>query len=121
MDGVAGAEIAIANGSYLVVVNPRTQNVASYLIGTNWSILSNGIQNFNGRAGNDIALVVGGTGQLRIVHPVDGSIDAYSTGSTGSSWSLTGYTSFNGYIRINIYSYSLNRNLVVDDKLFTVM
>jgi hypothetical protein len=121
MDGIAGAELAIVNGSYLVIVTPRTQSITSYTIATNWSILSNGIQNFNGKAGNDIAIVVGGTGQLRIVHPANGTINAYSTGSTGSSWSLTGYTNYSNYVRIDIYSYTLGKNLIVDDALFEVL
>lgn len=121
MDGKPGAELAIVSGSNLVIVTPRTQSIASYTIATNWSILSNGLQNFNGKAGNDIALVVGGTGQLRVVHPADGSINSYSTGSTGTSWSLTGYTPYSNYIRIKIYSYTLGKNLIIDDALFEVL
>ncbi len=66
----------------------------------------------DGIAGAEIAVVV---------HPANGTVNAYSTGSTGTSWSLTGYTNYSNYVRLKIYSYTLNKNLIVDDALFEVL
>ena len=122
MDGTAGAEIAIASGSQLIVVTHRNASQRSYPIGTSWSILKNGVQNFNCQPGNDIAIVAGVQGQLMIVHPRDASVRSYPIQSIGTSWELIGYGNYDGTpgVEILINSYTLKRDLVVNDCTGTV-
>lgn len=117
MDGIAGAEIAISNGSALVVVTQRNVTQRSYAIGSSWSILKNGIQDFNCQPGNDIVIVAGVQGQLMIVHPRDASTRLYPVQSIGTSWELIGYGNYTGTpgLEILINSFTLKRNLLIND------
>ena len=122
MDGIAGADIAIVSGSALIVVVPRSNAINTYSMGSSFAILSNGIQDLDGTVGNDIVVSVSGSGQLRTIHPKDGSISPYSTAVTGSGWSLQGYANLDGLpgMEIKIHSFTFNKDLVVNDRNKTI-
>jgi hypothetical protein len=96
MDGTAGAELLIALPSEVKIYSMRSGTLNSYWIGGQYATLRDGVRDFDGVAGNDIA-IARADGLLHILRPASGYLQSISgAGTFGSSWTLDGYANLDG-------------------------
>lgn len=112
MNGTAGAELLIALPSEVKIYSMMSGALNSYWIGSQYATLTDGVRDFDGVAGNDIAMAQGGNGNLLILRPRAGYLQTISgAGTFGSSWTLVGYANLDGVAgdEIRIRSNTNNR------------
>ncbi|MBC7977064.1 MAG: hypothetical protein H7138_18970 [Myxococcales bacterium] len=96
MDGTAGAELLIAVPNAIQILRYRSGVVNSFPIGQQYAVLSDGVRDFDGSAGNDIA-IARADGNLLILRPQVGVLQSINgAGTFGSSWTLVGYINADG-------------------------
>jgi len=114
MNGTAGAELVLILPNYISVYSYVTGSMSNYVINTQYAILSDGVRDFNGTAGNEIA-VARSDGNINIVYPRTGSvqfINGSNTFNSGKWWSLLNYVNLDGVagdeIRVRDNAYGRN-------------
>lgn len=110
MNSSAGAELALILPNEIRIVSYVTGSINSYYIGTQYAILSDGVRDFDGVAGNDIA-VARSDGNINIIRPQSGNVQLINGSSTfGTWWSLLNYANLDGVagdeIRVRNNSYN---------------
>lgn len=96
MNGSAGAELVLILPNYISVYSYVTGSMNNYIINTQYAILSDGVRDFDGTAGNDIA-VARSDGNINIIRPQTGSVQLINGSSTfGTWWSLLNYANLDG-------------------------
>ena len=96
MNGSAGAELVLILPNYISVYSYVTGSMNNYIINTQYAILSDGVRDFDGIAGNDIA-VARSDGNINIIRPQTGSVQLINGSSTfGTWWSLLNYANLDG-------------------------
>lgn len=96
MDGLPGAELLIAVPNAIQVLRYRSGVINNFFIGQQYATLSAGVRDFDGAAGNDIAMARA-DGGLLIIRPASGVIQTINgAGTFGSSWTLVGYINADG-------------------------
>lgn len=96
LDGAAGAELIIAVPNALQVLRYRAGVINSFPIGQQYAILGDGVRDFDGAPGNDIALSVA-SGALLIIRPAAGVVQTISgAGTFAPSWTVLGYINADG-------------------------
>ncbi|WNG41482.1 hypothetical protein F0U61_53210 [Archangium violaceum] len=97
MNGVAGAELLLALPSEVRIVSLQSGTITSYWIGSQYATLRDGVRDFDGVAGNEIAMAQGGTGNLLILRPRAGYLQTINgAGTFGSLWTLVDYVNLDG-------------------------
>ena len=96
MNGSAGAELVLILPNYISVYSYVTGSTNNYVINTQYAILSDGVRDFDGTTGNEIA-VARSDGHINIIYPRSGSLQFINGTSTfGSWWSLLNYANLDG-------------------------
>lgn len=97
MNGTTGAELLIALPSEVKIYSMATGGLDSYWIGSQYATLTNGVRDFDGVAGHEIAMAQGGNGNLLILRPRAGYLQTISgAGIFGNSWTLNGFANLDG-------------------------
>ncbi|MFZ5637575.1 MAG: hypothetical protein ACOY82_13430 [Pseudomonadota bacterium] len=111
MNGTTGAELLLALPSEVKIYSMASGGLSSYWIGNQYATLSNGVRDFDGVAGNDIA-IARADGMLHVLRPRSGYLQSISgAGTFGSTWTLVGYANLDGVAgdEIRIRSNTNNR------------
>lgn len=111
MNGTAGAELLLALPNELKTYSMVSGALNSFWIGGQYATLDNGVRDFDGVAGNDVA-VARADGLLFILRPRSGNLQSISgNGTFGNSWTLVGYANLDGVAgdEIRIRSNTNNR------------
>jgi hypothetical protein len=96
MNGSAGAELVLILPNYISVYSYVTGSMSNYIINTQYAILSDGVRDFDGTTGNEIA-VARSDGNINIIYPRNGNVQFINGSSTfGSWWSLLNYANLDG-------------------------
>lgn len=96
MNASAGAELVLILPNYISVYSYVTGSMNNYIINTQYAILSDGVRDFDGIAGNDIA-VARSDGNINIIRPQTGSVQLINGSSTfGTWWTLLNYANLDG-------------------------
>ncbi len=103
MNGDPGNELIVVVPNEIRIVKlystgggPFANFVSNYWIGYQYAILSDGVREFDGGAGNDIAMARN-DGSLLILRPRTGTLQTISgAGTFGSTWTLEGYANLDG-------------------------
>ncbi len=96
MNGTAGAELVLILPNYISVYSYATGSMNNYTINAQYAILADGVRDFNGTAGNEIA-IARNDGNINIVYPRVGNVQFINGSSTfGSWWSLLNYANLDG-------------------------
>jgi hypothetical protein len=96
MNAAAGAELLLALPNEVKIYSMASGGLSSYWIGNQYATLNNGVRDFDGVAGNDIA-IARADGMLHILRPASGYLQSISgAGTFGSSWTLVGYANLDG-------------------------
>jgi hypothetical protein len=102
MNGDPGKELVIAVPNEIRIVKLYTTGggfanyVSNYWIGGQYAILSDGVRDFDGAIGNDIAMSRS-DGNLLILRPRGGSLQTINGYSTfGTTWTLVNYADLDG-------------------------
>lgn len=96
MNGSAGAELVLILPNYISVYSYVTGSMNNYVINTQYAILSDGVRDFDGTTGNEIA-VARSDGHINIIYPRSGSLQFINgTSSFGTWWSLLNYANLDG-------------------------
>lgn len=110
MNGSAGAELVLILPNYISVYSYVTGSMNNYIINSQYAILSDGVRDFNGTAGNEIA-VARSDGNINIIYPRNGNVQLINGSNTfGTWWSLLNYANLDGVagdeIRVRNNSYN---------------
>ncbi len=115
MNGTPGAELILILPNYITVYSYATGSSNNYLINTQYAILSDGVRDFDGTSGNEIAVARGGDGNINIIYPRTGNvqfINGSNTFNAGRWWSLLNYVNLDGVagdeIRVRDNGYGRN-------------
>jgi hypothetical protein len=96
MNGTTGAELLLALPNEVKIYSMASGGLSSYWIGNQYATLSNGVRDFDGVVGNDIA-IARADGMLHVLRPRSGYLQSISgAGTFGSSWTLVGYANLDG-------------------------
>ena len=96
MNSATGAELLLALPSEVKIYSMASGGLSSYWIGNQYATLSNGVRDFDGVVGNDIA-IARADGMLHVLRPQSGYLQSISgAGTFGSSWTLVGYANLDG-------------------------
>ena len=96
MNGSAGAELVLILPNYISIYSYVTGSMNNYVINTQYAILSDGVRDFDGTTGNEIA-VARSDGHINIIYPRSGSLQFINGTSTfGNWWSLLNYANLDG-------------------------
>lgn len=96
MNSTTGAELLLALPSEVKIYSMASGGLSSYWIGNQYATLSNGVRDFDGVVGNDIA-IARADGMLHVLRPQSGYLQSISgAGTFGSSWTLVGYANLDG-------------------------
>ncbi len=98
LNGTAGAELILILPNYISVYSYVTGSMSNYSINTQYAILSDGVRQFDGTSGNEIA-VARGDGNINIIYPRTGNvqfINGSNTFNAGRWWSLLNYVNLDG-------------------------
>ncbi len=96
MNSSAGAELALILPNEIRIVSVASGSINTYWIGAQYAILADGVRDFDGIAGNDIA-VARNDNMISIIRPQSGNLQTISGNSTfGSWWSLLNYANLDG-------------------------
>ena len=96
MNGTTGAELLLALPNEVKIYSMASGGLSSYWIGNQYATLSNGVRDFDGVVGNDIA-IARADGMLHVLRPRSGQLQSISgAGTFGSSWTLVGYGNLDG-------------------------
>lgn len=114
LNGTAGAELILIVPNYIGVYSYATGSMSNYSINTQYAILSDGVRQFDGTTGNEIA-VARGDGNINIIYPRNGTvqfINGSNTFNAGHWWSLLNYANLDGVagdeIRVRDNGYGRN-------------
>lgn len=114
LNGTAGAELILILPNYISVYSYVTGSMSNYIINTQYAILSDGVRQFDGTAGNEIA-VSRSDGNINIIYPRTGTvqfINGSNTFNAGRWWSLLNYANLDGVagdeIRVRDNGYGRN-------------
>lgn len=114
MNGTAGAELVLILPNYISVYSYVSGSMNNYVINSQYAILSDGVRDFNGTAGNEIA-VSRSDGNINIIYPRTGNvqlINGSNTFNAGRWWSLLNYANLDGVagdeIRVRDNGYGRN-------------
>ena len=111
MNSTTGAELLLALPNEVKIYSMASGSLASYWIGNQYATLNDGVRDFDGAAGNDIA-IARADGMLHVLRPASGYLQSISgAGTFGSSWTLVGYANLDGVAgdEIRIRSNTNNR------------
>lgn len=111
MNGTTGAELLLALPNEVKIYSMASGALSNYWIGNQYATLNNGVRDFDGVVGNDIA-IARADGMLHILRPRGGYLQSISgSGTFGSSWTLVGYANLDGVAgdEIRIRSNTNNR------------
>jgi len=111
MNGTAGAELLLALPNEVKIYSMASGGLNGYWIGNQYATLNNGVRDFDGVVGNDIA-IARADGMLHILRPRSAYLQSISSSGTfGSSWTLVGYANLDGVAgdEIRIRSNTNNR------------
>lgn len=114
MDGNPGNELLLILPYEMKVVRlyNGVGSMTGSWIGAQYAILSDGVRDFNGIAGNDIAMARS-DGNINILYPYNGYLQLISGyGTFGQSWTLLGYGNFDGVAGDEIRVQSQTNNLI---------
>jgi hypothetical protein len=96
MNGTPGAELVLILPNYISVYSYVTGSMSNYMINAQYAILSDGVRDFNGTVGNEIA-VARNDGHINIIYPRTGTVQFISGNNTfGTWWSLLNYANLDG-------------------------
>lgn len=96
MNGTPGAELVLILPNYIGVYSYATGSMSNYAINAQYAILSDGVRDFNGTTGNEIA-VARNDGHINIIYPRNGNVQFFNgTGTFGTWWSLLNYANLDG-------------------------
>jgi hypothetical protein len=96
MNGTTGAELLLALPNEVKIYSMASGGLSSHWIGNQYATLNNGVRDFDGVAGNDIA-IARADGMLHVLRPRSGYLQSISgAGTFGSSWTLVGYANLDG-------------------------
>lgn len=96
MNGTAGAELVLILPNAISVYSYVTGSMSTYNINAQYAILSDGVRDFNGTTGNEIA-VARNDGHINIIYPRTGTVQFFNGSNTfGSWWSLLNYANLDG-------------------------
>lgn len=114
MNGTAGAELVLILPNYISVYSYVSGSMNNYIINSQYAILSDGVRQFDGTAGNEIA-VSRSDGNINIIYPRTGNvqfINGSNTFNAGRWWSLLNYANLDGVagdeIRVRDNGYGRN-------------
>jgi hypothetical protein len=122
MNGSAGAELVLILPNYISVYSYVTGSMNNYIINSQYAILSDGVRDFNGTAGNEIA-VARSDGNINIIYPRNGNVQLINGSNTfGTWWSLLNYANLDGVAgdEIRVHNNSNNRNYRIYPRSGTV-
>ncbi len=96
MNGTTGAELLIALPNEVKIYSMASGGLSSHWIGGQYATLRDGVRDFDGIVGNDIA-IARADGLLYTLRPRSGYLQSISgAGTFGSSWTLVGYANLDG-------------------------
>jgi hypothetical protein len=96
MNGTTGAELLLALPNEVKIYSMASGGLSSHWIGNQYATLNNGVRDFDGVVGNDIA-IARADGMLHVLRPRSGYLQSISgAGTFGSSWTLVGYANLDG-------------------------
>lgn len=98
LNGIPGAELILILPNYIGVYSHVTGSTYNYVINAQYAILSDGVRQFDGNGGNEIA-VARNDGNINIIYPLTGSMQFISGSNTfnaGHWWSLLNYANLDG-------------------------
>ena len=96
LNGTAGAELILILPNYISVYSYVTGSMSNYIINAQYAILNDGVRQFDGTAGNEIA-VARSDGNINIVYPRTGTVQYINgAGTFGTWWSLLNYANLDG-------------------------
>ena len=96
MNGTTGAELLLALPNEVKIYSMASGGLSSYWIGNQYATLNNGVRDFDGVVGNDIA-IARADGMLHVLRPRSGQLQSISgAGTFGTSWTLVGYGNLDG-------------------------
>jgi hypothetical protein len=96
MNGTPGAELVLIQPNFISVYSYVTGSMSNYAINAQYAILSDGVRDFNGTAGNEIA-VARNDGHINIIYPRTGTVQFINgTNTFGTWWSLLNYANLDG-------------------------
>jgi hypothetical protein len=123
MNGSAGAELVLILPNYISVYSYVTGSMNNYIINSQYAILSDGVRDFDGTSGNEIAVARGGDGNINIIYPRNGNVQLINGSNTfGTWWSLLNYANLDGVAgdEIRVHNNSNNRNYRIYPRSGTV-
>ena len=96
LNGTAGAELILILPNYISVYSYVTGSMSNYIINAQYAILNDGVRQFDGTTGNEIA-VARSDGNINIVYPRTGTVQYINgSGTFGTWWSLLNYANLDG-------------------------
>jgi len=96
MNGTTGAELLLALPSEVKIYSMASGGLSSYWIGNQYATLRDGVRDFDGIVGNDIA-IARADGMLQVLRPRNGYLQSISgAGTFGTSWTLVSYGNLDG-------------------------
>lgn len=96
MNGATGAELLLALPSEVKIYSMASGGLSSYWIGNQYATLRDGVRDFDGVVGNDIA-IARADGMLHVLRPRNGYLQSISgAGTFGTSWTLVSYGNLDG-------------------------
>lgn len=96
MEGDPGAELMIVASNTMKIFNYRMQRLNSFAINAQFATLRDGVRDFDGQPGNDIAVSTG-YGDVVVVFPRARTQRLFNhTGTFGTWWELVGYANLDG-------------------------
>lgn len=122
MNGTAGAELVLILPNAISVYSYVTGSMSTYNINAQYAILSDGVRQFDGTTGNEIA-VARNDGHINIIYPRTGTVQFINgTNTFGSWWSLLNYANLDGVAgdEIRVRNNGIGRNYRIYPRSGTV-